>query len=168
MKRLLCFLLSAACVFPLLAGCGSDTADRTEDSSSAVLEEQADDSMHLNMLFSLINTPDVGVTELLGDGDDQSYNAQGTISKRVFSGTSFGLELTFAVCYNDFGDVSSVEMDFPDEVSEAQLTATLTHLIGREPSDDGSWHTESAAVTLENTDDCYRVILTAHTGDPNE
>ena len=168
MKRLLCFLLSATCVFPLLTSCGNDTADRTEeDTSSAVLEEQADDTMHLNMLFSLINTPDIGVTELLGDGNQQKYNAQGNISRRTFSGTAFGMDLTFDVCYNDYSDVSSIEVDFPEDADEEQLTATLTHLIGKEPSDHGTWHTESASVSLENTDDCYRVILTAHTGEPN-
>lgn len=166
MKRFFPIFLSVLCLFSLTA-CGKQSEPAPETEQPAALTEQADDTMHLNMLFSLIGTPDVGVTELLGDGEDQSYHADGTLASRTFTGTTLGVDVTFVVNYNEYGDVTSIGVDFPD-VSEEQLSAALTNLTGREPSSDGIWHTETANVSLTAEGSQCRVTLTEHTGEPTE
>ena len=165
MKRFLCITLSILCMISLFTGCGNKDSNGKTTNDTPALTEQDDDTMHLNMLFSLIGTPDIGVTELLGDGESQKYNAQGNLTKRIFSGTTLGLDIIFTVNYNDFSDVTSIDVDFPSEISEDQLAATITNLIGNPPQKDGIWHTELANISLYEEEDHYCITLSEHTGD---
>lgn len=164
MKRFLCILLSAALLLCLLAGCGSKNNSETDpnaSSNSEALTEDENDTMHLNMLFSLIGTPDMGVTELLGDGSDQKYRADGSLRQRTFDGVVYGADIEFSVCYDEYGDVSSIDVDFDPSISEAQLTATITELTRREPVSDNTWQAETAIVSLTEKDGYMCMTLTA-------
>lgn len=167
MKRFVCMLLSVSLFLcPVLTGCGNkQDNDEKSKSSAQALTPQDDDTMHLNMLFSLIATPDVGVTELLGDGTDQRYRADGSLKSRSFEGVSCGVAITFDVSYDSLGDVNSVTVQFPSSVSEEQLAATVTELTGREQRDDGNWYAETAEVSLTQEGDQWCMLLEAFTGE---
>ena len=169
MKRFLCILLSASLLLcPVLTGCGDKKEEGTsEPAGTEALTPQDSDTMHLNMLFTLIGTPDVGVTELLGDGIDQKYRADGSLKMRTVDGTACGVDITFDVCYDELGDVSSVDVDFPASVSEEQLTATVSELTGRKPSQDGKWQAETAIVSLAETDGHMCMTLKSFSAEPD-
>lgn len=154
MNRFLCLVLSGLLLVGLFCGCGKadDSAAADTEDTNAALEIQDDDTMHLNMLFSLISTPDSGVTELLGDGVDQKYDADGNLTERDFDGVAYGLSLTYTIYYNEYGDVTSIRVQFPQDVTEEQLRATVTELVGREPTDD-VWQADTATITLKPDDD---------------
>lgn len=153
MNRFLCFLLCALLLCPALCGCGKDDGGQPSDTAVQALTPQDGDTMHLNMLFTLIGTPDIGVTELLGDGTGQKYRADGSLRLRTFEGTACGVELAFTVYYDKLGDVSSIDADFPTSVSIQQLTETVNELTGRKPSEDGTWMAETAVVSLTEAED---------------
>lgn len=166
MKRFLCIILSAALLMCPLSGCGKkDGGSANASQASDALTEDENDTMHLNMLFSLIGTPDTGVTELLGDGEKQKYNADGSLKQRMFSGIVYRTEITFTVFYDEFGDVSSIDVDFPASLSQDQLSATVTNLIGRQPAEDGTWQAETAVISLVHKDDhmCMTLVPYAAT-----
>ena len=168
MKRFLCILLSASLLLcPVLTGCGDKKEDTSESAGAEALTPQDSDTMHLNMLFTLIGTPDVGVTELLGDGIDQKYRADGSLKMRTFDGTACGVDITFDVCYDELGDVSSVDVDFPSSVSEEQLSATVTELTGRKPSKDGKWQAETAIISLAKADGYMCMTLEPFSAEPD-
>ncbi len=172
MKKLLCMALAVALLLCPLYGCGNSGGDSEEEESTAsasteeALTEGENDTMHLNMLFSLIDTPDKGVTELLGEGE-RKYNADGSLKLRQFSGTVYSTDVTFIVYYDDLGDVSSIDVDFPTTLTEDALAATITQLTGRERTDDGTWRAETAVVTLEEQDDCYCMTLESYSATEN-
>ena len=168
MKRFLCILLSASLLLcPVLTGCGDKKEDTSESAGAEALTPQDSYTMHLNMLFTLIGTPDVGVTELLGDGIDQKYRADGSLKMRTFDGTACGVDITFDVCYDELGDVSSVDVDFPSSVSEEQLSATVTELTGRKPSKDGKWQAETAIISLAKADGYMCMTLEPFSAEPD-
>lgn len=140
----------------LLTGCGKKNADDNgTPATTQALTAQDTDTMHLNMLFSLISTPDSGVTELLGDGSSQKYNADGELTAREFDdGIVYGCKVTFTVYYNTYGDVTSICILFPksDDMTEDQLRDTVTELVGRNPDGD-EWKADTATVTLSDTED---------------
>ena len=112
MKQFLCLILSAVLLTGLLAGCGKKKNDTESDpaaGAAGTLTIQEDDTMNLNMLFSLMSTPDHGVTELLGEGNDQKYNGDGILTQREYDGIAYGQHIIFTVSYNDYGDVSSID-----------------------------------------------------------
>lgn len=162
MKRFLCLILSAVLFTSLLTGCGNKKNDTNADTDGAkadALTIQEDDTMHLNMLFSLMSTPDHGVTELLGDGNDQTYNSDGVLTQREYDGIAYGQKVTFQVGYNNYGDVSSIDVDFGDDVTKQQLTDVITELVGREPKDDGKWHSDTATVSIVTHDGHPCILL---------
>lgn len=152
-SRFFVVLLCTALLAAALVGCGkTEQTDTASDSmSNDALTIQDDDTMHLNMLFSLMSTPDNGVTELLGDGNDQEYRADGTIAKREFDGVAYGHKVVFAVSYNEYNDVDSIYVEFEKSLTEQQISDTITDLVGREPKD-GVWTTDTATVTLSQDD----------------
>ncbi|MDO5783560.1 MAG: hypothetical protein Q4P20_00695 [Eubacteriales bacterium] len=164
MKRFLCVLLSAVLMLGMLAGCGgkkNDTDDpATEPAASAPLEVQEDDTMHMNMLFSMMGTPDNGVTELLGDGNHQKYRADGSLLQREYDGVVYGRDIVFSVSYDEYGDVDEIDVDFDDSVSEDQLAEEISTLTGRERDSEGKWTAETAVVSLTDTADGICVTLT--------
>lgn len=155
-NRLLCLTLSVSLLLGLLTGCGKKNADSNgTPATTQALTAQDTDTMHLNMLFSLISTPDSGVTELLGDGSSQKYNADGELTAREFDdGIVYGCKVTFTVYYNTYGDVTSICILFPksDHITEKQLRDTVTELVGRNP-DGNEWKADTATVTLSDTED---------------
>lgn len=155
-NRLLCLALFGVLLLGLFTGCGKKTTvDEDTPSAAQALTAQDDDTMHMNMLFSLISTPDSGVTELLGDGSAQKYNADGDLTAREFDdGVVYGCHVTFTVYYNAYGDVSSIRVVFPksDDITEDQLRDTVTELVGRNPDGD-EWKADTATITLSSTDD---------------
>ena len=159
MKRFLCILLSLSLLCTGLAGCGDKDKQGGASDGIETLTPQDNDTMHLNMLFTLIGTPDVGITELLGDGIGQKYRADSSVQMRTFTGTACGVDITFSIYYDDLHDVSSVDVDFPSSVSQEQLSATITQLIEREPSGDGKWQAETAIISLAEADGHMRITL---------
>ena len=160
MKRVLCILLSAVMLLGMCVGCGKkDSTDEPDTAASSALESQADDTMQLNMLFSMMDTPDNGVTELLGDGNDQKYRADGSLLQREYDGVVYGKNIVFTVSYNEYGDVNAIDVDFDDSVSEEQLSDAVCDLTGREPNADGEWHAETAIVTISPTADGVCMML---------
>lgn len=155
-NRLLCLTLSGILLLGLFSGCGKKDADSNgTPATTQALTTQDTDTMHLNMLFSLISTPDSGVTELLGDGSSQKYNADGELTSREFDdGIVYGCKVTFTVYYNTYGDVTSICVLFPksDHITEKQLRDTVTELVGRNP-DGNEWKADTATVTLSDTED---------------
>lgn len=172
MKRFICILLSTILTLGMLAGCGgkkNDTDDTsTSSAASAPLEAQEDDTMHMNMLFSMIGTPDNGVTELLGDGNHQKYRADGSLFQRDYDGVVYGKDIVFTVSYNEYGDVDEIDVDFDDSVSEQQLIEEISALTGREQNNDGKWTAETAVVSLTKTDNGMCVILTQFSAESAE
>lgn len=164
MKKFLYILLSAALLLSPLTACGSkDTGSAAQQESQAMTETQSD-TMHLNMLFSLIGTPDVGVTELLGDGDSQKYSADGTLTQRLYSGVVYGTNVTFSVSFDEFSDVSAIDVDFDASVSQDALSATITELTGRKPAKDGTWQAETAVVSIQQKENCMCMTLVPYQG----
>lgn len=156
-RRFFCLFLSAALVAGILTGCGNKKSDDADDASatnasSETLTIQDDDTMHLNMLFSLISTPDNGVTELLGDGNHQKYNADGTLSQREYDGIVYGQKVSFTVSYNEYNDVDSIYVTFGKPVTKEQIIHAMTELLGREPNDSGAWTTDTATVSITQSD----------------
>lgn len=168
MKRFLCILLTGSLLLCPLSGCGKkkDAAAGSAPAASGALTQQKNDTMHLNMLFSLIGTPDIGVTELLGDGENQKYGADGSLQQRTFEGTVYGADITFDVHYDEYGDVSDIAVSFPSSISRAELEKTVTELVDRKPSADGSWQAETAVVTLDETDGHVCMMLKPFSGGP--
>ena len=137
-NRLLCLTLSVILLLGLLTGCGKKNAD---DNGTPATTQAL--------------TPDSGVTELLGDGSSQKYNADGELTAREFDdGIVYGCKVTFTVYYNTYGDVTSICILFPksDDMTEDQLRDTVTELVGRNPDGD-EWKADTATVTLSNTED---------------
>ncbi len=164
MKRLICLLLCICLACPLTA-CGKDSGKKrgTENPSAAAhqaLTESEKDTMHLNLLFSLVGTPDTGVTELLGDGEARWKDER--IASRAFTGTIYGTAVAFTVYYNEYVDVSSVEAEFAPSVSEDDLADKITEVTGRSRLEDGTWHADNALVSLERTDGSVIMTLEAH------
>lgn len=155
-NRLLCLALSGVLLLGLFTGCGKkNTAEANTPAATQALTAQEDDTMHMNMLFSLISTPDSGVTELLGDGSSQKYNADGDLTAREFDdGVVYGCHVIFTVYYNAYGDVTSIRVVFPksSDITEDQLRDTVTELVGRNPDGD-EWKADTATITLSSTDD---------------
>ena len=172
-NRLLCLALSGVLLLGLFTGCGSknDTAaDEDTPATTQALTAQEDDTMHMNMLFSLISTPDSGVTELLGDGSSQKYNADGELTAREFDdGVVYGCHVTFTVYYNAYGDVTSIRVVFPKsaDITEDQLRDTITELVGRNPDGD-EWKADTATITLSNTDDGLTLNLEQFEADTDD
>lgn len=162
MKRFFCILLSAILMLGMLAGCGGskDSTDDAASTTASALEAQEDDTMHMNMLFSMIGTPDNGVTELLGDGNDQKYRADGSLLQREYDGVVYGKDIVFTVSYDEYGDVDEIDVDFDDSVTEEQLAEEISALTGRERNDDGKWTAETAVVSLTKTDGGMCITLT--------
>lgn len=164
MKRFLCILLSAALTLGILAGCGGEK-DNTDEpsadvSSYAPLEAQEDDTMKMNMLFSMMGTPDNGVTELLGEGSHQKYRADGSIFQREYDGVVYGRAIVFTVSYNEYNDVDEIDVNFDGSVSTEQLSEEITALTGCEQDSDGTWTADTAVVSLTQTADGMCVTLT--------
>lgn len=164
MKRLICMLLCICLACPLTA-CGKDSGKKrgTENPNATAhqaLTESEEDTMHLNMLFSLVGTPDSGVTELLGDGEARWKDE--SIASRTFTGTAYGAAVSFTIYYNAYADVSSIEASFAPSVSEDDLADKITELTGRSRSEDGTWHADNALVSLERTDGSVIMTLEAH------
>ncbi len=170
-NRLLCLALSGILLLGLFTGCGKkDTADEDTPAATQALTAQEDDTMHMNMLFSLISTPDSGVTELLGDGSSQKYNADGKLTSREFDdGVVYGCHITFTVYYNAYGDVTSIRVVFPKsaDITEDQLRDTVTKLVGRNPDGD-TWKADTATITISSTDDGLTLNLEQFEADTAE
>ena len=162
MKQFLCVILSAVLLTGLLTGCGNKKNDSDTDTAAdtaGALTIQEDDTMNLNMLFSLMSTPDHGVTELLGEGNDQKYNADGVLIQREYYGIACGQKVVFTVSYNDYGDVSSIDVEFEDNVTQEQLSDMVTELLGRQPKEDGKWHSDTATVSIVKKDGHPGILL---------
>ena len=162
MKQFLCLILSAVLLTGLLAGCGKKKNDTESDpaaGAAGTLTIQEDDTMNLSMLFSLMSTPDHGVTELLGEGNDQKYNGDGILTQREYDGIAYGQHIIFTVSYNDYGDVSSIDVDFKDDVTRQQLTDMVTELLNRQPKEDGKWHSDTATVSIVEHDGHLGILL---------
>ena len=162
MKQFLCVILSAVLLTVLLTGCGNKKNDSDTDTAAdtaGALTIQEDDTMNLNMLFSLMSTPDHGVTELLGEGNDQKYNADGVLTQREYYGIACGQKVVFTVSYNDYGDVSSIDVEFEDNVTQEQLSDMVTELLGRQPREDGKWHSDTATVSIVKKDGHPGILL---------
>ena len=162
MKQFLCIVLSAVLLTGLFTGCGkkkNDTEPDTSAGNTGALTIQEDDTMNLNMLFSLMSTPDHGVTELLGEGNDQKYNADGVLTQREYYGIACGQKVVFTVSYNDYGDVSSIDVGFEDNVTQEQLSDMVTELLGRQPREDGKWHSDTATVSIVKKDGRPGILL---------
>lgn len=171
MKRFLCLFLSAALLASLLTGCGKKQSDDSADdssSSNAALTVQDEDTMQLNMLFSLMSTPDNGVTELLGDGNHQKYNADGSLAQREYDGIAYGQTVNFTVSYNEYGDVSSIYVEFEKDVTREQVSDVITELVGREANDDGTWRSDTATVSIVENDEDICIILEQYEVDSAE
>lgn len=161
-------LLTGLLLLALLSGCGKqpaqpDTQDDTTASAELVNPELStdNDTFQLLMLDRLIQTPDTGVTELLGDGDDQTYDAQGELATRVYHGTLFGQEVSYTVSFS-LNDVTSAVVTFPCRLHSDDLIPLISEQLALEPKDDGAWHTETALVILEDTDETTQIVFQSY------
>lgn len=149
MKQFLCIVLSAVLLAGILTGCGSKNKAESDAADTAeTLTIQKDDTMNLNMLLSLMSTPDHGVTELLGKGTNQKYNADDLLIQREYTGIVYGKHIVFTISYNEYGDVSRIDVTFEDDVTKQQLTDIITDLLNREPKEDGKWHADIATISI--------------------
>lgn len=182
MKKVLCMLLSATLMLGALAGCGGndsnsdDAGSSTNTTTTGTPQQTAEaltpgttDTLNLQLLFSLMNTPDSGVVELLGEGSKQAYNTDSSIRQRIYSdNTIYDSSMTFTVSYDTSGSVSSVAADFAQTISQEQLAATLTQLLGEGPSDENIWNAETTAVSLQQKEDHICMNLVSGIGNPAE
>ena len=99
------------------------------------------------------------VTELLGEGNDQKYNADCVLTQREYYGIACGQKVVFTVSYNDYGDVSSIDVEFEDNVTQEQLSDMVTELLGRQPREDGKWHSDTATVSIVKKDGHPGILL---------
>lgn len=154
MKRLFYIVLSAVLLTGLLTGCANkkNTASDATNGTTGTLTVQKEDTMNLNMLLSLMSTPDHGVTELLGKGTNQKYNADDLLVQREYSGIVYGKHIIFTISYNEYGDVTRIDVTFEDKVTKKQLTHIITDLVGRKPKEDGKWLADTATVSIVDHD----------------
>lgn len=167
MKKFLMILLSAICICGMLVGCGNKEEPSPEPESSSASETltpQESDTMHLNMLFTLMSTPDRGVTELLGEGEKTKYRADGSLRSRQYNGIVCGKEITFIIVYDEYSDVSMIDIYFDDSVTEKQLADTVCELTGRKPVKN-VWNAENAKISLQKTDSGLCITLEPFTAE---
>lgn len=165
MKRttLLLLLLAGVLLLAPLIGCGKQADDReqTTDRTQQTALTTDNDTFQLLMLDRMIQTPDTGVTELLGDGDDQTYDADGNLATRVYHGTLFGQEVSYTIFFS-LDDVTKAVVTFPVEISSDDLTPLITKQLELESKDDGAWHTDTALVTTQTTDGHTEIACTSY------
>lgn len=169
MKRFLCILLCGCMLLSTLCSCGKKQETQAQDtqtteSQESALKIQDNDTLHINMLFTFMSSPDVAVTELLGDGDSQKYYADGELKSRSFSGTAFGLEISYTVHYNEYGDVDEVTACFPD-VSEDALHDVLESCAEKKFDKDGTLHLDTCYAALTPDDNSVIMTLYPYSGD---
>lgn len=163
-KTWLSLLLAGALLLTPLTGCGKKSEDSSAQNSSQAKHVELttdNDTFQLLMLDRMIQTPDTGVTELLGDGDDQTYDVNGDLATRVYHGTLFGQEVSYTVSFA-LGDVTKAVVTFPIEIKTDDLTPMITKQLDLEPKDDGAWHTETALVTINNADGHTEIACTSY------
>lgn len=157
-------LLTGILLLTPLAGCGKKNADNSAQNSSSAQHVELttdNDTFQLLMLDRMIQTPDTGVTELLGDGDDQTYDANGDLATRVYHGTLFGQKVSYTVSFS-LDDVTKAVVTFPIEIKTEDLTPMITKQLDLELKDDGAWHTETALVTITNADGHTEIACTSY------
>ena len=162
MKRFFCILLCGCMLLSTLCACGKEQETQTaqtDEPQEQALTIQENDTLHINMLFTFMSSPDVAVTELLGDGDSQKYYADSELESRSYSGIAFGQEMTYAVHYNEHGDVDKVTACFPD-VSENALHDALEICAEKQFDQDGTLHLDTSYAELQQDDNS--VIMTLH------
>ena len=164
-KHWISAVLAVALAAGMVTGCGkqADSAQEpsAEEQTQAVDLSTDNDTFHLNMLSNLIQTSDIGVCELMGDGEHQTYDAQGELATRSYSGILFGQDVTFVISYH-LDDVAGVALTFDDTSATLdELADAMTDVLGKKPSgDDGYlWKTDNSRVQLEEQDGVPTITL---------